>query len=170
MKYDIMNSEQMLIYVRKMDTNFRQMTEDRERILKEIQDMQNRKEILSWDEIASAVAYPKAMSDQEHVHGGEPDSYKLLHQAERINRIYISQMEELFEELEKVEIGITQYRYINRCICRLDPESKEVIEKFTRQDITYDNAMQSFHFGRTTLYKLQKRAIDQLTSIYNESM
>ena len=84
MKYETMSAEQLLLYVRKMDANYKKLIEARSRILQEIKDMQERKEILSWDEIASAVAYPKAISDTERVNGGEPDSFKLLHQAERI--------------------------------------------------------------------------------------
>ena len=169
MKYGKMTPEQMLFYVKRMDANFRKYLEERDRILQEIKDMQNRKEILSWDEIASAVAYPKPMPDSDKIGGGSPDEYKLFHQAERISKIYISQMEELFEELERLETEITKYRYVNRCMNQLDPEDREVIEKFTRQAITYDDAMQVLHFGRTTLYKIQKRAIDHLTVVYNNS-
>ena len=167
MKFEKMTEDQMVLYVKKMNANFKKSMEARGRILEEIRGMQDRKEILSWEEIASAVAYPKAMSDREHVSGGEPDSFKLLHQAERINKLFISQMEGLLEELECVEMRITKYKYIERCISKLAPEDRDVIERFTRKDLTYEEGMAVFHVGRTTLYRLQKKAIDELLEFYN---
>ena len=131
MKYDKMSYDDMVLYIKQMDKNEEKLKTARDRILQEIKDLQDRNEILSWDEIASAVAYPKAMSDKERVGGGNPDEFKLLHQAERINQIYRSQMEELLEELETVELQLTKYKYVNRCINRLDAEDKEVIDRFT---------------------------------------
>ena len=168
MKFETMTFDTMLCYVRKMDENYRNSVKDRDRILQEIMDMRNRKEILSWEEIASAVAYPKAMSDQERISGGDPDSFKLFHQAERINKVFVSQMEGLLEELERTEIQITKFRFVGRCINRLDPEDREVIERFTRKDIPYEDGMDIFHVGRTTLYRLQKKAIDNLLDIYHK--
>lgn len=167
MKYDKMSYNDMLFYIKQMDKNEEKLKTARDRILQEIKDLQDRNEILSWDEIASAVAYPKAMSDKERVGGGNPDEFKLLHQAERINQIYRSQMEELLEELENVELQITKYKYVNRCINRLDAEDKEVIDRFTRTSLSYDEGMRLFHYSRTYLYKIQKRAIDNLMIIYN---
>ena len=167
MKYETMSAEQLLLYVRKMDANYKKLIEARSRILQEIKDMQERKEILSWDEIASAVAYPKVISDKERVSGGEPDSFKLLHQAERINRIFISQMEEVLEELESTETQITKYKFVERCIGKLDPDDKDVIERFTRKDLTYEDGMDIFHIGRTTLYRMQKKAMAHLLVVYN---
>ena len=168
MKYERMTSEEMLLYVKRMDENELKLKDARSRILQEIKEMQQRKEILSWDDIASAIAYPKAMSDKEHVSGGTPDEFKLLHQAERINRIFISQMEELFEELERTELQLTQHKYINRCISRLEKEDREIIDQFVRKDMTFEKGMTEFHMARSTLYKLQKKAIENLTVIYNE--
>ena len=134
---------------------------------KEIKAFQDRKVILSWDEIASAVAYPKVISDDVQVKNSNPDEYKLLHQAERISKIYISQMEEIFAELENVEMHITKHKYVSRCINALDQEDKEVIEQFVKQDLSFERGMQVFHVARSTLYKMQKRAIKNLTAIYN---
>ncbi len=170
MKYKKMTPEQMLFYIKRMDTDFQRYVSDRDKVLQEIKGMQERKEIISWEEIASAVAYPKPMSDTERVGGGAPDEYKLLHQAERINKIYVSQMEELFDELERLETDITKYRYVNRCMNQLSQEEKEVIEQFTRKDLSYNEAMQELHYGRTTLYKVQRRAIERLTVIYNSGI
>lgn len=167
MKYEKMTAEQLLLYVRKMDANYKKLVETRVRILQEIKDMQDRKEILSWEEIASAVAYPKAMSDRERVNCEGPDSFKLLHQAERINKIFISQMEEVLEELESTETQITKYKYVERCIGKLDPQDKDVIERFARKDLTYEDGMDVFHIGRTTLFRMQKKAIAHLLEIYN---
>ena len=125
MKYETMTIDQMQRFVRQMDTSLPKLIEERERILAEIKGMQDRKEILSWDEIASAVAYPKAMSDKERVSNGFSDDNKLLGQLERINKIYISQMEELCEELETVEMKVAQIRYVNRCIGRLPHDERE---------------------------------------------
>ena len=157
----------MVLYIKQMDKNEEKLKTARDRILQEIKDLQDRNEILSWDEIASAVAYPKAMSDKERVGGGNPDEFKLLHQAERINQIYRSQMEELLEELETVELQLTKYKYVNRCINRLDAEDKEVIDRFTRTALSYDEGMRLFHYGRTYLYKLQKKAVDNLLKLYS---
>ena len=87
--------------------------------------------------------------------------------SERINKIYISQMEELCEELEDVEMKIAQNRYVNRCIGRLPHDEREIIEAFTRKDITYERASRDLHMTRNTLYKLQKRALEMLIGIYN---
>ena len=92
---------------------------------------------------------------------------KLLGQLERINKIYISQMEELCEELEDVEMKIAQNRYVNRCIGRLPLDEREIIEAFTRKDITYERASHDLHMTRNTLYKLQKRALEKLIGIYD---
>ena len=167
MKYKAMTPDQMSFYIKRMDSQYQKNIIERDAILQEIKAMHDRKEILSWEEIASAVAFPKVMSDNEKVGGGNPDEYKLLHQVERINDLYISQMSELIEEMERLETEITRYRYVIRCINRLDLEDKEVINKFTRQGITYDDAMQKLHIGRTTLYKLQKKAITHLVEMYN---
>ena len=153
-------------YIRQMDLGIKQNQQDRERILLEIKSMKDRKEILSWEEIASAIAYPKVMADNEFT-GGNPDDFKLFHQAERIHKIYISQMEELFEELENAELQITKYKYVNRCISKLDVEAKEIIEKFVRNDLTYEKGAEIFHVSRSTLYRLQRKALGTLTDIYN---
>ena len=167
MKYETMTFDQMQRFVRQMDTSLPKLTEERERILAEIKGMQDRKEILSWDEIASAVAYPKAMSDKERISSGFSDDNKLLGQLERINKIYISQMEELCEELEAVEIKIAQNRYVDRCIGRLDHDDKEILEGFTKKDITYERGAREMHMTRNTLYKLQKRALENLIKVYS---
>ncbi len=167
MKYETMTIDQMQRFVRQMDTSLPKLIEERERILAEIKGMQDRKEILSWDEIASAVAYPKAMSDKERVSNCFSDDNKLLGQLERINKIYISQMEELCEELEDVEMKVAQIRYVNRCIGRLPHDEREIIEVFTRKDITYERATRDLHMTRNTLYKLQKRALEMLIELYN---
>ena len=167
MKYETMTIDQMQRFVRQMDTSLPKLIEERERILAEIKGMQDRKVILSWEEIASAVAYPKAMSDKERVSNGFSDDNKLLGQLERINKIYISQMEELCEELETVEMKVAQIRYVNRCIGRLPHDEREIIEAFTRKDITYERASRDLHMTRNTLYKLQKRALEMLIRIYN---
>ena len=167
MKYDTMTPDQMLAYLKLMDELEKKLIRDRERILEEIREMQERKEILSWDEIASAVAYPKAMSDRERVGGGNPDEYKLLHQAERINRIYISQMEELFAELENIEKQITKRKYVSRCISRLDEEEQEFIRKFICSDLTYEKGAELFHVSRSSLYRLQRKTLKDITQLYN---
>ena len=153
MKYDKMSFDDMLFYLRQMHKNEEKLKTARDRILQEIKDLQDRNEILSWDEIASAVAYPKAMSDKERVGGGNPDEFKLLHQAERINQIYRSQMEELLEELEYVEKEITKQKYINRCI--------------VMPDMTFEQGMQKFHMARSSLYRMQSKAIKNLIVLYN---
>lgn len=167
MKYETMTIDQMQRFVRQMDTSLPKLIEEREQILAEIKGMQDRKVILSWDEIASAVAYPKAMSEKERVSNGFSDDNKLLGQLERINKIYISQMEELCEELEAIEMKIAKNRYVDRCIGRLDNDDKEIIEGFTKKDITYEKGSREMHMTRNTMYKLQKRALTNLTKIYN---
>ena len=167
MKYESMTKEQMLIYVRTMDENYKRFCQSRDMLLGEIKAIQDRKEILSWEEIASAVAYPKAVSDSEKLGGGNPDEYKLLHQAERINMIYRSQMEELFAELESVETQITKYQYISRCISRLDEKDKEIINKFTRKNLSFAKGTELLHMVKSTIYKMQKNAIARLAELYN---
>ena len=169
MKYDKMTPEQMAAYVRRMDEGHKKLLEERERILQEVRKMQERKEILSWEEIAAAIAYPKAMPDREHVSGGNPDEFKLLRQAEKINKIYISQMEELFEELESVEMQIIKHKYVSRCISRLGVEEKDIIERFIRSDMTYEKGSNLLHTSRSSLYRLQKKALAALTEMYNTS-
>ena len=166
-KYEKMTPEQMLVYVKRMDEEYARLSESRDQLLKEIKAIQTRKEILSWDEIASAVAYPKAASDQERVGADNPDEYKLLHQAERINKIYRSQMEELFDELEGIETKIAKYQYVNRCISRLPPNEKEIINLFTRNNLTFTRGAELLHMARGTIYKMQRRALNCLVGIYN---
>lgn len=48
-----------------------------------------------------------------------------------------------------------------------DRELQEIIEAFTRRDITYERASRDLHMTRNTLYKLQKRALEMLIRIYN---
>lgn len=167
MKYDKMTSEQLLIYIKTMDENREKLIVSRDRLIKETRELQERKEILSWDEIASAVAYPKAASDSEKISGGNPDDYKLLHQAERISRIYRSQMEELFEELEDVELQLTKMQFVNRCISQLEQKDKEIIDQFTRKNLSFAEGAEVLHLVRSTIYRAQKHAIDNLTVIYN---
>ena len=170
MKQARMTEDQMQQYVRHMDADYERLQAERDKILGEIKSMQDRKEILSWEEIASAVAYPKAAADNERIGKGAPDEFKLFHQAERINRIYISQMEELFEELEAVEVQITKYRYIESCITKLDKEDRIFLKQFIRPDLTYEKGMEIFHTARSTLYRAQKRVIAILTEIYNSNL
>ena len=167
MKYGKMTPEQMLFYIKTMDENYDRLCQSRDRLMNEVKAIQDRKEILSWDEIASAIAFPKASSDQERTSGGNPDEYKLLHQAERINQIYRSQMEELFDELESVETQITKYQYINRCITRLEARDKEIINQFTRKNLTFAKGAELLHMVRSTIYKMQRKALIRLTEIYN---
>ena len=167
MKYDKMSFDDMLFYLRQMHKNEEKLKTARDRILQEIKDLQDRNEILSWDEIASAVAYPKAMSDKERVGGGNPDEFKLLHQAERINQIYRSQMEELLEELEYVEKEITKQKYINRCIMKLNKDDRDIIDRFVKPDMTFEQGMQKFHMARSSLYRMQSKAIKNLIVLYN---
>lgn len=162
-----MTPDQMLDYVKRMDEEYARLSQSRDQLLEDIKAIQARTEILSWDEIASAIAYPKAASDQERVGAGTPDEYKLLHQAERINKIYRSQMEELFDELENLEMQITKFQYVNRCISRLEPSDKEIITLFTRKNLTFTSAAELLHMSRGTIYKLQRRALSNLTEIYN---
>ena len=169
LKHAAKTQTQMAAYVRQMDERIRQLTQNRERILQEIKEMQERREILSWDEIAAAVAYPKETSDQERTNGGSPDGYKLLHQAERINKIYISQMEDLFAELEDVELQISEDKNVSRCISRLSKEDKDIIEKFVRPDLTYEKGAYIFHTSRSSLYRQQKSVIEKLTALYNSN-
>ena len=169
MKYETMTVNSMQRFVKRMDETLPRLIAERERIIEEIKGMQDRKEILSWDEIASAVAYPKAMPDKERISGGNADDNKLLGQLDQINRIYLSQMEELCEELAAVEIRIAQTRYVNRCIGRLEEADREIIESFTRKDLTYERGSQGMHMARNTLYKVQKRALERLVNIYNSS-
>jgi len=165
--YNKMTAGQMSDYVKTMHTSIKRLLKERERILQEIKDMQQRKEILSWNEIASTVAYPKAMPDQERAAGGNPDSFKLLHQAERINKIYISQMEELFDELEIIETEITKHKYVSRCISKLEKEDRDIIERFVCNDMTYERGAEMFHTSRSSFYRQLKRALGTLTTIYN---
>lgn len=167
MNYEKMTSDQMLYYLKTMDENHKKHIQVRDRLFDEIKGMQERKEILSWEEIASAVAYPKAASDKECIGGGSPDEYKLLHQAERINTIYRSQMEELLAELESVEMQITRYQYVNRCIGRLEQRDQEIINQFTRKNLTFAKGSEILHMVRSTIYKMQKKALDNLTELYN---
>lgn len=167
MKYEKMTPEQMSDYVRRMDDLIIRLKLEQERILTEVGEMKKRKGILSWDEIASAVAYPKTLSDRERTDGENPDEFKLFHQAERINRIYISQMEDLLIELEGVETQITKYKYVSHCISMLSREDKEVIDKFLRHDMTFENGARVFHTSRSSLYRQQKKALEMLTSLYN---
>ena len=169
MRYDIMTSSQMLTFVKKMDTDLEKLARARDRLFNEVKALQEHREILTWDEIASAIAYPKAASDREWTSGGFPDEYKLLHQAERINRIYQSQMEDLFTELEIVETQIARIRFVNRCINQLDPKDKEILEAFTRKNLTFVNGQEELHMGRSSLYRAQKHAIEELTELYNTS-
>lgn len=168
-RHEKMTPDQMLAYVKRMDAEYARISESRDQLLEDIKAIQARKEILSWEEIASAVAYPKAASDQERVGLGNPDEYKLLHQAERINKIYRSQMEELFDELENLETQIAKYQCINRCISRLDPVDKEITNLFTRKNLTFTRGAELLHMARGTIYKLQRRAVSNLTEIYNAS-
>lgn len=168
MKYDAMTTEQMQEFVRRMDKSFSKLTADRQRILSEIKGMQDRNEILSWEEIASGIAYPKAMSDKERISGGNVDNDKLLGQLEKINKIYMFQMEGLFEELAVVETKIAKIGFVNRCIGRLEDADKRIIEEFTRKDITYESASQEMHMTRNTIYKLQKKALEKLVGIYSK--
>ena len=167
MKHDMMTPDQMLVYVKRMDEEYARLSQSRDQLLEEIKAIQSRKEILSWDEIASAVAYPKAISDQDSVGGGNPDEYKLLHQAERINKIYRSQMEELFDELESLEMQITKYQYVNRCISHLDQNDKAIINLFTRKNLTFTRGAELLHMARGTIYKMQRTALINLARIYN---
>ena len=167
MRHETMTPDQMLAYVKRMDEEYARLSQSRDQLLEEIKAIQARKEILSWDEIASAVAYPKAASDQERVGGGSQDEYKLLHQAERINKIYRSQMEELFDELENLEMQITKYQCVNHCISRLDPDDKEIINLFTRKNLTFTRGTELLHMARGTIYNMQKRAVTNLADIYN---
>ena len=167
MRHEKMTSEQMLLYVKTMDENCDRLCQSRDSLINEVKAIQARKEILSWDEIASAIVFPKAASDQERISGGNPDEYKLLHQAERINQIYRSQMEELFDELESVETQITKYKYVNRCITKLEAKEKEVIDLFTRKNITFAEGEVILHMVRSTIYKMQRKALMKLTEIYN---
>ncbi len=48
-----------------------------------------------------------------------------------------------------------------------DRELQEIIEAFTRRDITYERASRDLHMTRNTLYKLQKRALEMLIKVYN---
>ena len=145
MKHAAKTQTQMAAYVRQMDERIRQLTQNRERILQEIKEM------------------------QERTNGGSPDGYKLLHQAERINKIYISQMEDLFAELEDVELQISEYKYVSRCISRLSKEDKDIIEKFVRPDLTYEKGAYIFHTSRSSLYRQQKSVIEKLTALYNSN-
>ena len=167
MKYGKMTPEQMLFYIKSMDENYDRLCQSRDSLMKEVKAIQERKEILSWDEIASAIAFPKAASDPERIGRGNPDEYKLLHQAERINQLYRSQMEELFDELESVETQITKYQYINRCITRLEARDKEIINQFTRKNLTFAKGAELLHMVRSTIYKMQRKALIRLTEIYN---
>ena len=167
MKYTEMTSDQMLVYVKGMDVVYEKNVQTRNRLYDEIKGMQERKEILPWEEIASAIAYPKAASDKDHVGGGSPDEFKLLHQAERINKIYRSQMEELLTELEDVETQIARYQYVSRCITHLEAKDREIINLFTRKNLTFAKGSELFHMVRSTIYKMQKKALDHLTEIYN---
>ena len=167
MKYGKMTSEQMLAYVKAMDQNYDRLRKSRDKLINEVKAIQERREILSWDEIASAIAFPKMASDQERTSGGNPDEYKLLHQAERINQIYRSQMEELFDELESVEAQITKHQYVSRCITKLEAKDKEVINLFTRKNLTFAKGEEILHMVRSTIYKMQRKALMRLTEIYN---
>ena len=167
MKQKKMTADEMQQYVRRMDADYENLRTERDKILEEIKSMQDRKEILSWDEVASAVAYPKTAADTEWTGKGMPDSFKLLHQAERINKIYVSQMEDMFEELETVEVQIAKYRYIVSCIAKLDKEDRIFLDEFIRPGLTYGKGMDIYHTARSTLYRTQKRVIAKLTEIYN---
>lgn len=167
MKYGKMTPEQMLFYIKSMDENYDRLCQSRDSLMKEVKAIQERKEILSWDEIASAIAFPKAASDPERIGRGNPDEYKLLHQAERINQLYRSQMEELFDELESVEMQITKYQYVSRCINKLEAKDKEVINLFTRKNTTFAKGEEILHMVRSTIYKMQRKALIRLTEIYN---
>ena len=169
MKHETMTPEQMISYIKNMDATYGRLTLVRDRILEEVKAIQDRKEILSWEEVASAVAYPKAASDQERCSNGNPDDYKLLHQAERIQKIYRSQIEDLFTELENVETQISKYRYIDRCISFLEPNDKAFINQFTRKNLTYAQGVETFHIARSSIYKFQKLAVENLVKIYNRS-
>lgn len=167
MRFDKMTSEQMLFYVKSMDENYEKHVQIRDRLVQDVKGLQERKEVLSWEEIASAVAYPKTMSDTERISGGNPDEFKLFHQAERIGMIYRSQMEELFAELEYVETQIAKFQFVNRCICQMDPKDREIIEKFTRKNLTFARGEELLHMVRSNLHRVQRTAVDKLTAIYN---
>ena len=143
MKYGKMTPEQMLFYIKSMDENYDRLCQSRDSLMKEV----------------------KAI--QERTSGGNPDEYKLLHQEERINQLYRSQMEELFDELESVEMQITKYQYVSRCINKLEAKDKEVINLFTRKNITFAKGEEILHMVRSTIYKMQRKALIRLTEIYN---
>ena len=170
MKQRKITFEQMLQYVKEMDADYQKLILAREKLLAEIKGIQDRREILSWDEIASAVAYPKTLPGTERISGEAPDDFKLLHQAERINTIYRSQMEELFASLENIEVQIMKYQYVNRCINLLAPKDKEIIELFTRKNLHFTKGAEIFHVVRSTLYRMQKKAVNNLTEIYNANL
>ena len=167
MKFDKMTPEQMLFYVKRMDENFEKHVLVRDHLVQEVRGLQERKDILSWEEIASAVAYPKTISDTERISGGNPDDFKLFHQAERIGMIYRSQMEQLFAELEYVETQIAKFQFVNRCICQMDLEDRMIIEEFTRKNLTFARGEELLHMVRSTLHRVQRNAVNKLTAIYN---
>ena len=43
----------------------------------------------------------------------------------------------------------------------------ETLNGFTKKDITYEKGSREMHMTRNTMYKLQKRALTNLTKIYN---
>ena len=79
------------------------------------------------------------------------------------------EIEEIFAELENIETQITKNKYVNRCINILNQEDKEIIEQFIKPDVSFDRGMQMFHMARSTLYKMQKQAVDRaLKWVYNK--
>ena len=78
-------------------------------------------------------------------------------------------MEDLFTELEIVETQIARIRFVNRCINQLDPKDKEILEAFTRKNLTFVHGQEELHMGRSSIHRTQKHAIEALTELYNSS-
>ena len=69
--------------------------------------------------------------------------------------------------LDKGSTSITKYQYINRCITRLEARDTEIINQFTRKNLTFAKGAELLHMVRSTIYKMQRRAVTRLTEIYN---
>ena len=52
-------------------------------------------------------------------------------------------------------------------ITRLEARDKEIINQFTRKNLTFAKGAELLHMVRSTIYKMQRRAVTRLTEIYN---
>ena len=162
MRIEIRTPKQLKRFLKEMDQRYSSLIEVRDGIYQEIKKLKEQREILSWDEIAEAIAYPKASPDPEKVGGGSFGSDHIFFQMEKIQEVFRSQMEDLLEELEDVEAEISKIRCLRRYIYCLPVDDRKLVETYLMTDDTSRKAAAELGMSRSKLFYDSDRIIDRL--------